>query len=89
MTDLQPAVADGSADDPCDFNFYTEKSTSLIYDARFYDDFVIVRPASPAFYLSIRKLSHLEFVAEFDEYGGDQHQVAMFLLGGGEPVLIN
>jgi hypothetical protein len=88
MTEVQ-LTDDGSADDPGDFRFYVERATTLIYDARFFDEFVIVRPASPAFYLSIRKLSHSEFIREFEEYAGDQQQVAAFLLGGGEPVIIS
>lgn len=53
-------------------DFFTEKDTRLIYEASFYDDFVLVRPASPIFYSAVRQLSWGEFNAEFEEYWGDR-----------------
>ncbi len=58
-----------------DYHLYTEISTNLIYDARFFDDFVIVRPASPAFWSAIMKMSTVDFSREFREFYGDPTQV--------------
>lgn len=56
-------------------DIYVEKSTSLLYEVKFFKGFVIVRPASPSFYLAIRKMSDAEFAHEFDEYYGDHEEV--------------
>ncbi len=61
--------------------FFVEESTNLIYEAKFFDDFVIVRPASPAFATAIRKLDHNEFAREFKEFWGDPDPVRVFLYG--------
>lgn len=61
--------------------FYTEISTRLIYEAQLYEDFILVRPASPAFRLSLRKLSYPEFAMEFDEFLGNHDQLRAFLRG--------
>lgn len=55
--------------------FYVEKSTSLIYEVQFFKDYVLTRPASPMFYLAIKKLSHVDFAGEFEEYCGDHEAV--------------
>lgn len=63
-------------------DIYTEKSTGLIYECKFFDKFVIVRPASPAFYLAIKKLSLVEFSKYFEEFGGDVSEVRNAIRGG-------
>jgi len=60
-----------SVGDEVNLNFFTERATRLIYEASFYDDFVLVRPASPVFYTAIRQLTWNEFNAEFEEFWGD------------------
>lgn len=57
------------------YRFYTEKSTRLIYDVRFFDDCVIVRPATPWFAEVIKKLTLPEFEAEYEEYWGDPTEI--------------
>lgn len=54
---------------------YVERETSFMYEVKFFEDFVLARPASPTFYLAIRKMSHNDFANEFDEYYGD-HEAA-------------
>lgn len=66
-------------------NFFTEKDTRLIYEASFHNDFVLVRPASPAYYSAIRQLSWNEFSAEFEEFWGDCRRLRVILDGGGDP----
>jgi hypothetical protein len=56
-------------------DFYTEKATNLIYQAKFFEDFVIARPVSPMFYRAIRKLSLVDFSKEFHEFLGDPQEV--------------
>lgn len=72
-----------------EFNFYVEKSTSLIYEAKFFDKFIIVRPASPAFYTAIRKLTYPEFTNEFDEFWGDRTQIRNYLNGVASGLLVD
>jgi hypothetical protein len=63
-------------------DIYTEIATGLIYECKFFDKFVIVRPASPAFYLAIRKFTLVEFSKFFEEYGGDVTEVRDAIRGG-------
>jgi hypothetical protein len=60
---------------------YVERQTSLLYEVKFFDGFVLVRPASPAFYLALRKLSHNEFADMFDEFYGDHEDVREAIRG--------
>jgi hypothetical protein len=56
-------------------DIYVENSTTLLYEVKFFENFVIVRPATPTYYLAIRKLSHHEFASEFSEFFGDKEYV--------------
>lgn len=56
-------------------DIYVERDTALLYEVKFFDGFVLVRPASPAFHLALRKLSTLDFAKYFDEFYGDHEQV--------------
>lgn len=47
-----------------------------------FEDFVLVRPASPAFYDALRKVSLSEFTEEFEEYFGLHKEIIDFLHGG-------
>jgi hypothetical protein len=60
---------------------YVERSTSLLYEVKFFADFILVRPASPTFYLSIRKMTPSEFADEFDEYSGNHDEVMNHIRG--------
>lgn len=62
-------------------NFYTERTTRVIYEASFYDDFVLVRPASSEFHTSIRQLSWSDFNSEFEEFLGDNTRLRLQLDG--------
>jgi hypothetical protein len=81
--DIQPHVTPETEDDFSDLFgvIYVERSTSLLYEVKFFDGFVLVRPASPAFYQALRKISHTEFADEFEEYGGDQEAVINHIRG--------
>jgi hypothetical protein len=80
MTDTPPEPEEDFMED-METYLYTEKSSNMIYDIRFFDGFVIARPATPAFYNAIRKLSHLQFSKEFDEYWGDPELVKGYMWG--------
>lgn len=78
---------DEKANEPdafADASFYTELSTNLLYEVKFFETFVLTRPASPSFYLAIRKIDTLTFVKEFDEYLGDPDQLRAYLYGLGD-----
>lgn len=66
-----------------DAMFYVESNSGLIYEVKFFETFALVRPASPAFYLAIRKVPLLEFSKEFHEYGGDSESIREYLWGVG------
>lgn len=85
MTDTPPQanveVEDEEEIDELLPDIYVETATSLIYEVRFFDTFVIVRPATPAFYLAIRKLTHTDFSKLFEEFNGDKDEVRAFIKG--------
>lgn len=62
-------------------NLYTEKSTRLIYEARLFDEFVMVRPVSPGFETLVKRMDHLGFEKEFEEFAGNHAQVLEFISG--------
>jgi hypothetical protein len=68
-------------------DIYTERTSNLLYEVKFFQDFVLVRPANPTFYLALRKLSHLEFANEFAEYWGD-HAAVKEAIRGMSPDLV-
>lgn len=78
MTDDEVIEIHDSFDDAM---FYVETDTNLLYEVKFFDTFVLARPASPAFYLAIRKLDHMTFSREFHEYGGNPDAVKAYLWG--------
>lgn len=62
-------------------NLYTEKKTSIIWDVKFFDSFVIARPIAPAMARSIRKIKDNRFAAEFEEFHGDYRGIQEWLSG--------
>ena len=86
MTVIEDSDIDYDFDDDLTF-FYTEKSTALIYEARLFDGFALIRPAIPAFYLALRKISLTDFVREFEEYAGDSASIRSFLWGDPEAIV--
>lgn len=69
-----------------DTSFYTEKTTRLIYEVQFFQDFALARPASPAFRSALRQLNFKEFTEEFEEFAGDP-QIIRDLLNGEDSLL--
>lgn len=80
--DIQP-LETPSTDDFEDVigEIYVERDTSLLYEVKFFTDFVLVRPASPAFYLALKKMPHDDFARDFDEFYGDHDQVKEAIRG--------
>lgn len=68
-------------------DYYVQKSTSMIFECKFFDSFVLVRPATPRLYLAIRKVSHKEFMDGFEEFCGDREYVRDIIRGRTEPEL--
>lgn len=52
---------------------YVEKRTGLLHEVQLFNDFVLVRSATPEFRVgSMQKLSNNMFHRAFEEYQGDQ-----------------
>lgn len=68
---------------------YVERSTNLIYECKFFDTFVLVRPATPVLYLAIKKLGHDEFMDTFDEFMGDPKKVREFINNSPPEFILN
>lgn len=64
-------------------DLYVETSTNLLYEVHMFDNFCLVRLASPNFYADIRKFSHVDFSREFHEFTGD-HETARDMLRGAQ-----
>jgi hypothetical protein len=62
-------------------DIYVETATGLLYECKFFDGFVLVRPASPTFYLAIKKMSHVDFSREFEEFSGDLDEARAAIRG--------
>lgn len=56
-----------TTNDPDEFCLYMEKSSNIIYEVKFVSDYVMARPATPALYHMIRKMTIPEFLNEFEE----------------------
>lgn len=57
---------------------YVDKKSQLIYDTQLFDDYALVRPASPALYQFIEKISLSEFADRFEEFCGNSDEVRAF-----------
>lgn len=57
----------------------TETETALIWEAKYFSDFILVRPVSPCLYHQIRKLDHVQFTKEFSEFLGNPTDVRNYL----------
>lgn len=64
-----------------EYELYVEIATRMLYQVKFFENFVIVRAASPLFYRDIRKMSILDFSRYFEEFYGDAQQVRDFFNG--------
>jgi hypothetical protein len=78
MTEYEGEV-ESTEDSDIFYDIYVETQTNLIHEVQLFEDFALVRPASPNLYLAIRKLPLLEFSKEFHEYLGDCQAVRDYL----------
>lgn len=62
-------------------DLYVEIATNFLYEVKFFDTFALIRPATPAFYLAIRKINHLDFSRLFTEFTGDRDAARAFIKG--------
>lgn len=46
---------------------FMEKKTNILYDVKYFPDYVIVRPVSPSMYSYIRKMSYSDLSERFEE----------------------
>jgi hypothetical protein len=80
-TNQEPELLDNDEDEELLPGLYVEKKTKIIYEVKFFDNCVLVRPATPGLYLAIRRISHDEFSKDFDEFSGDTKEVREFIKG--------
>ena len=78
--DVKREYDDDLSDEPESY-FYVEKESRMIYEVRFFPEFVLIRPADPDSRSNLQRLDLLTFSKHFDEYGGD-HQTIRDLLWG-------
>lgn len=63
------------------FLLYTAKTSKFIYVVELFDNFVLLRSASPEHYGEVHKLDILTFSKEFEEYCGDHETIRKNLFG--------
>lgn len=49
---------------------YVEIATRFLYDVKFFDGFILVRPSTPEFYSALRRVSYPQFAKEFEPFCG-------------------
>lgn len=89
MTDTAPQTNYADDDEELLPDLYVEKDTHLIYECKFFDSFVLVRPATPRLYLAIKKLNHKQFVEQFEEFCGNKDEVRDFIRDAEPNFIIN
>lgn len=50
-----------------EYELWMEKSTNIIYEVQHFGEFVIARPATPALYSMIKRLTVPELLDDFEE----------------------
>jgi hypothetical protein len=60
---------------------YTAKSSGFIYVVQLFDNYALVRSATPDFYHDVHKIDLKTFYKEFDEYCGDHEAIHDALFG--------
>lgn len=96
MTDIAPEYEGVEDDDEAEeeeedeifYEIYVETASNLIHEVQFFDNFCLVRPASPNLYLAIRKLNLTDFAKEFHEYLGDAAAVRSYLRNSNPEVIV-
>ena len=60
---------------------YTDKKTHTIYDVKFFDGFVLIRPVAPGFERHVKKIPMNLFAEHFEEFMGDYARIRELLSG--------
>lgn len=68
---------------------YMQKTTCLLYDVKFFDDFVIVRPVEPEFYHLIKRLSYNDLANDFEESFVDAKALRQKIEDGEDIEIVN
>jgi hypothetical protein len=76
-------------DDEPEVFLCVERATHLIYEVQYFTQFVLVRPASPAFRGAINQIGYSDFTRDFDEYMGNPDEVHRILWGNGDEPLVS
>jgi hypothetical protein len=64
-----------------EFLLYTAKTSKFIFVVKLFDDFAMIRSASPEHYGEVHKLDLMTFTKEFEEYCGDHDIIYEGLFG--------
>lgn len=60
---------------------YTSRDSGIIVEVKFFDDFAMVRPATPGFERSLRRVSLMEFLDKYDDLMCDPRPIEAMLKG--------
>ena len=52
-------------------HLYVERASGFIFEVKLFEEFVMLRPATPGFERQVSRLSHGEFADRFDELLAD------------------
>jgi hypothetical protein len=82
LPDLEEEDEEEDEDDALnEYELYVEIATRMIYQVKLFDNFALIRPASPLFFREIRKMSMLDFSKYYEEFYGDHDMVRAFFNG--------
>jgi hypothetical protein len=59
-------------------SYFVDSKSSLVYEVQFFTDFILARPATPALYSHIERLTPTEFYGRFEEFFGNPDEVRAF-----------
>lgn len=67
-----------------DIVLYVERDSGMIFEAKFFEDYALVRPATPSLYHHIKKVGLSRIKEAFDEFCGSR-DIVLQHIATGEP----
>lgn len=65
-----------------DISLYVENETGIIFEAKFFEDYAILRPVTPELFHDIRKISFHDLTMHYDDFCGNRNEVLEFMATG-------
>lgn len=62
-----------------DSNLVVEKTTSRVFEGKFFDEFVLIRPILKPFIQGMRRVTLAEFDENFQDFCGDPDEIRQFI----------